>query len=212
MIEFIHNPDADSRVVDGKLDIKKLKLATVMHIDHVSQGLNYIADLLVDAGNRHDNTKLSNMEEFHKAVESGCTRKSKWYRMHIRKERHHLSKPPEDVNLVDVLEHIVDCVMAGTARHEDIYDVPLSNEILQKAYKNTFELVKSQIVVKEEPSKILFGRGNGKSMSTDEVGGFHDDGIGWNPQGVFCGECVRTSCKGCVNEEVTDKGDVTKNA
>jgi hypothetical protein len=34
---------------------------------------------------------------------------------------------------------------------------------------------------------------------TDEVGGFHDCGIGWNPQGVWCGECSKASCKDCVN-------------
>lgn len=189
MIEFIHSPEADSRVIDGKLDIEKLKLATNIHISYVSQGLNYLADLLKQAGIWHDYTKLSNMGEFHKAVESGSTRKSRWYKMHIRQERHHLSKPPDDVNLVDVLEHIVDCVMAGTARQEDIYDIRLSDETLQKAYKNTVELVKSQIV----------------------VAGIHKDGVRWNHQGVYCGECSNASCISCRNEKVTDKGDVTKN-
>lgn len=28
----------------------------------------------------------------------------------------------------------------------------------------------------------------------------HDGGVGWNPQGVFCGECSRATCRGCVNE------------
>lgn len=36
--------------------------------------------------------------------------------------------------------------------------------------------------------------------TTDEVGGYHDSGIGWNPNGVWCGECARGSCKGCPNE------------
>ena len=31
----------------------------------------------------------------------------------------------------------------------------------------------------------------------DDVGGFHDSCIGWNPNGVWCGECTRLSCKGC---------------
>ena len=35
---------------------------------------------------------------------------------------------------------------------------------------------------------------------TDEVGGHHDSAIGWNPHGVWCGECTRASCKSCVNE------------
>lgn len=34
----------------------------------------------------------------------------------------------------------------------------------------------------------------------DEVGGCHEGGCGWNPNGVFCGECSNSTCKGCVNE------------
>lgn len=40
-------------------------------------------------------------------------------------------------------------------------------------------------------------------MYKDEVGGFHEDAIGWNPQGVWCGECTKGSCKGCPNEHET---------
>lgn len=34
----------------------------------------------------------------------------------------------------------------------------------------------------------------------DEVGGVHDEGCGWNPQGAFCGECGSTTCKNCINQ------------
>ena len=40
---------------------------------------------------------------------------------------------------------------------------------------------------------------------TDEVGGHHDGGIGWNPNGIWCGECVKRTCKGCVNEHLTEE-------
>jgi hypothetical protein len=36
----------------------------------------------------------------------------------------------------------------------------------------------------------------------DEIGGIHDGGIGYNPQGLWCGECVRVTCKGCTNEHI----------
>lgn len=36
---------------------------------------------------------------------------------------------------------------------------------------------------------------------TDEVGGRHGCGVGWNPQKVFCGECVEQTCAGCKNEK-----------
>lgn len=31
----------------------------------------------------------------------------------------------------------------------------------------------------------------------DELGGIHDEGMGWNPNGVFCGECCNLSCVNC---------------
>lgn len=36
----------------------------------------------------------------------------------------------------------------------------------------------------------------------DEVGGYHDGAIGWNPNGVWCGECTRASCKGCKSADM----------
>lgn len=41
------------------------------------------------------------------------------------------------------------------------------------------------------------------TSTKDEVGGIHDSGEGWNPQGVWCGECSSETCKGCVNEHAT---------
>lgn len=35
----------------------------------------------------------------------------------------------------------------------------------------------------------------------DEVGGFHDGPDGWSPYGIHCGECSRSSCKGCETYE-----------
>lgn len=32
---------------------------------------------------------------------------------------------------------------------------------------------------------------------TDEFGGVHTDGVGYAPDGHFCGECTRESCKDC---------------
>ena len=40
----------------------------------------------------------------------------------------------------------------------------------------------------------------------DDVGGFHDSAIGWNPNDVWCGECTRASCRGCSSKD--SKGEV----
>ncbi len=37
----------------------------------------------------------------------------------------------------------------------------------------------------------------------DEVGGVHGGGVGWNPNGVFCGECGSVTCAGCPQNGCT---------
>lgn len=38
---------------------------------------------------------------------------------------------------------------------------------------------------------------NNPNAWIDEVGGYHDNGIGWNPNSVHCGACTRKTCSGC---------------
>lgn len=38
---------------------------------------------------------------------------------------------------------------------------------------------------------------NDISGHIDNVGGIHEDGLGWNPNGVACGECSEISCENC---------------
>jgi hypothetical protein len=64
--------------------------------------------------------------------------------------RHHLLQDdgiPSNVNLVDVLDMIVDCVMAGMGRTGTVYPLGIKPEVLMSAFQNTVELLKSQIVV-----------------------------------------------------------------
>ena len=35
----------------------------------------------------------------------------------------------------------------------------------------------------------------------DEIGGYHECAIGWNPNGVWCGECTCISCANCSSKE-----------
>ncbi len=42
----------------------------------------------------------------------------------------------------------------------------------------------------------------------DELGGVHTDGIGFAPDGTFCGECTKASCKDCPAASGKYKGDV----
>lgn len=73
-----------------------------------------------------------------------------WYQLHINTERHHLlSRCPEDVNLLDVIEMIVDCVCAGKTRSGEVRNLEISTEILEKALKNTVKLVDDMTYVVE---------------------------------------------------------------
>ena len=42
---------------------------------------------------------------------------------------------------------------------------------------------------------------NGDPLDKDELGGYHGQGIGYNPQGVCCGECTRDTCEGCKHRD-----------
>lgn len=152
MIKIEKSPNADSRTANPEMGKADLLKSTKSHIDDVSDGLLFISDLIKDrcgsAG--HDHTKLDNMDEFYAALKSGHIKDTNWYRKHITEERHHLkSHVPEDVNLIDVIEHIVDCVMAGLARSGTVYDIDLSPELLQVALQNTVELLKKNTTVVE---------------------------------------------------------------
>lgn len=38
----------------------------------------------------------------------------------------------------------------------------------------------------------------------DEVGGFHSEAMGWNPNGVWCGECTKISCANCSSRNAKE--------
>jgi len=148
MIQVQKAVNADSRSANSNFNIKTLETDTRKHINDVSKGLDFISTEIFKRGVFHDNTKLSFMDQFYDALKSNNVKSSFWYNMHITTERHHLkSNPPEDVNLIDVIEHLVDCTMAGLTRSGTIYDIDLPSELLQKAVANTVELLKNNIHV-----------------------------------------------------------------
>ena len=154
-IEIHKNPNGDSRS-NPNPTIQECTRATKSHINDVIKGMTWIANKLIEVGKIHDNTKTSKMKEFHEALISGKIKNSDWYEEHITKERHHLiSKCPDDVNLIDVIECIVDCTMAGLTRSGEIYDVELDPRILEKAVANTVELLKKNTKVLTEAADLL---------------------------------------------------------
>ena len=54
------------------------------------------------------------------------------------------------MNLVDVLDFIIDCCVAGMARSGEVYPLNLPNALLQRAFNNTVDLLKENIEVSHE--------------------------------------------------------------
>lgn len=141
-----YTPNGDTRSMQ-KLDKTLVYQDTLGHIKGVKDTMLALSEQLQLNANNHDFTKLSHFDEFFNALASNWQDLS-WWQLHITKERHHLNdNVPEDVNLLDVLEMLVDCVCAGKARTGTIYPINISSDTLQKAIANTVELLKENIIV-----------------------------------------------------------------
>lgn len=154
MIKISRTPNADTRTATRPIDRDTLLKSSLEHISHVSAGLEFFSAMLNEAANKHDWTKIKFIDDFARDAATGSFGKAfkqlPWFQLHVNTERHHvLDHCPEDVNLIDLLERISDITMAGLSRSGKIYDDEIPTEILQRAYKNTVELLKNNVVVDE---------------------------------------------------------------
>lgn len=155
IIEIIRNPNGDSRTAPKGIKFEQFREARDMHAGDVGAVMHELSRMMDRAGKNHDCTARSQERMFYRdfvdAQEHGTDlAEGEWYQIHIRAERHHLlSHCPDDVNLIDVIEMIADCVCAGLARSGEIRDMEISREILDKAVENTAGLIRSMVVVKQ---------------------------------------------------------------
>lgn len=150
MIVIHKSPTADTRTCDwSKVTQGQLLASSYQHINDVACAMRWFADMLNAASNVHDRDKISDIEGFHRDFQTGF-KQTTWWDNHRKVNRHHLNVAdgvPSDVDLIDVIEHIVDCVMAGMARSGSVYELSLPDDILRVAFRNTVEKLKSEIVV-----------------------------------------------------------------
>ena len=150
MIQIHKSETADTRTCDfTKVTKETLKESSVSHIGDVRRGLQHFADMLARASSVHDADKLTDLDGFHSDFTGGF-KSTVWWDEHRKINRHHIDKAdgiPEDVNLVDVIEHITDCVMAGMARSGSVYELKLPDALLQRAFANTVSRLKENIEV-----------------------------------------------------------------
>ncbi len=156
MITIQPSKTADTRSCDvTKVTRKQLLDSSVQHIGDVGKALAFFGQLLTQQAVAHDTDKLTDIDGFYRDFSHGFTEPdyTGWWRAHRQLNRHHLTYPdgtPTDVNLIDVLDFIADCVMAGMGRSGSVYPLKLSPELLERAFQNTVQLLKSQVVVVTE--------------------------------------------------------------
>lgn len=150
MIKIKPSPTADTRTCDFTNTTKETLLdSSRQHIGDVVKALAFFSNKIIEAAGEHDYDKLTAIDWFHEDFITGF-KKTGWWDNHRKIHRHHLAQAdgvPKDVNLIDVLEYISDCVCAGMARSGSVYELKLSPELLNEAFRNTVELLKSQMVV-----------------------------------------------------------------
>lgn len=150
MIQIHKSATADTRTCDFANTTKETLLASShQHIGDVRAALLFMVDEIHMAAKVHDHDKISDIDGFHRDFVTGFAQTT-WWDNHRKVNRHHLLQAdgvPADVNLIDVLDMICDCVMAGMARSGSVYPLEVSDEILRNAFNNTVELLKSHIEV-----------------------------------------------------------------
>lgn len=152
MIEIKTSKTADTRSCDfTNVTKEQLVESSKQHINDVKMGLKFFQNQLELASTYHDFDKISNINSFHHDFIGGFE-ETTWWDNHRRINRHHLLQEdgiPADVNLIDVLEMITDCIMAGMARTGSAYPLTINPDVLMTAFENTAKLLKRQIIVKE---------------------------------------------------------------
>lgn len=150
MIRISKSETADTRTCDFSAVSKgTLLLASVQHIGDVGQALAFFGAILVRQAVAHDTDKLTDIDGFHADFLTGF-KETGWWDRHRKLNRHHLQQPdgcPVDVNLIDVLDYIADCVMAGMARSGSVFPLILDAAVLERAFQNTVALLKAEVVV-----------------------------------------------------------------
>lgn len=156
MIKIKPSKTADTRSCDFANVSKELLLASsLQHIGDVGKALAYFGTILTHKASVHDYDKLTTIDWFHSDFTGGF-KETGWWDNHRRIHRHHLAQEdgvPNNVNLLDLLEYIADCVMAGKARTGEVFPLVITDEILRRAFDNTVELLKGEVEVVTESNE-----------------------------------------------------------
>lgn len=175
MIRIGKSETADTRSCDFRnVTRETLRESSAQHIEDVQEALNFFAQMLYRAAAVHDTDKITDLDSFHGDFVTGFAQTS-WWERHRSLNRHHLTEPdgvPADVNLIDVLDFIADCVMAGMARSGSVRPLEIPDAVLRAAFENTAKLLAGVVVVVVKETSPLSEQPS--SLPTT----FHKDGGG----------------------------------
>lgn len=140
--------NADTRSADTNVTKAQLEKDTISHINDVQNVGYWLMEKLKNQLAEHDHTKLDYLDEFYNDFNEKLNNENvdfknmKWFKERHMTERHHLNDMvPDDVNLLDIIEMVVDCTCAGLARSGTVYPITISTEVLEKAIDNTKNLI-----------------------------------------------------------------------
>lgn len=135
---------ADTRSADRPVTYELLLNDSKSHIRDVQLLGEVCSSLFRDRLQDHDFTKILAFQQFLKDFKTAQQDPDQdftqlpWYQYHIKTERHHLKdRVPEDVNLFDVFEMVIDGVVASMARQGECKIFDMDPEILAQAFRNT---------------------------------------------------------------------------
>lgn len=159
MIQIQKSQTADTRTCDFTTVTRETLLeSSRQHIRDVRNAHQFFSQKIAEALLAHDTDKITDIDGFHRDFLTGF-KETTWWDAHRRLNRHHLTQDdgvPADVNLIDVLDFIADCVMAGMGRSGSVSALHLAPALLERAFQNTVELLKSQVVIEESRDKKAF--------------------------------------------------------
>jgi hypothetical protein len=154
MIAIQPSQTADTRTCDyANVSKETLLASSQQHIQDVRRALDFFRSVLANAMRNHDPDKITDIDRFHADFVTGFAQTG-WWDRHRQLNRHHLTHAdgvPADVNLIDVMDFIADCVI-GMARSGSVYPLQLPPELLDRAFQNTVKLLKSQVMVVGGPA------------------------------------------------------------
>ena len=154
-----HDSHGDSRYAPKDTTFEQFHQANLSHINDVQKVMNRLGFVLRAQGGNHDWTKLGLEKEFWTDFQDSLLHKADfvnawWYQKHVHIERHHpTSYCHDDIDLLDIIEMIVDCVCAGKARAGKIRPMEINDEILKKAFNNTVKLIDNLTEVEDDGKK-----------------------------------------------------------